>query len=525
MKKALVWLAAVFGLLVVLLVSAAFFIDDPLRRRTEDRINGALKGYTVRIGKLDFHPLGFSLDLEDSVIIQDAEPEPPIAQIPNLTASVNWKALLFGRVVADFEINNPKVFLNLKQSRSEIQDEVPVEKRGWQAAVEAIYPLKINELVVTGGELTYVDQGSYRPLELKNVNFRTYNIRNVRSQEGEYPSEVYLEGTVFESGKIVLQGNADFLAEPHVAFKAGIQAEQIALDYFRPITERYHFSVRRGVLSTAGTIEYTKNKKILNVPRLDIHKLAADYVHNKPAASPTAELAKKTDRVIREHSNEPGLEVQVSEVNVLGGELGIINKASEPEYRLFITDAQIKIQNLTNQAKEGTSVVTANGKFMNSGKARALVRLRPTGKSPNFDLQMSIEPTNMKALNPLFKAYANFDVVAGQFSLYSEIAVRDGLINGYVKPLFKDVDVYDPKQDRKKGLFGKIYEGIIGGLSWVLENQPREEVATTTKISGKLSNPETSTLDVVLGLVQNAFFKAILPGLERSVETPVKSKK
>lgn len=524
MKKAFVWVVAILGLLVVLVVGVAFFIDEPLRRRTEDRINGALKGYTVRIGKLDFHPIGFSLDLEDAVIIQDAQPEPPIAQIPNLTASVNWKALLFGRVVANFEINNPKFFINLKQSRSELEDEVPVEERGWQAAVAAIYPLKINELVVTEGELTYEDQGPYRPLELKDVNFSAYNIRNVRAQEGEYPSEVYVDGRVFESGRIKLEGHADFLAEPHVAFKTSLRAEQIELDYFRPITERYNFSVRRGVLSTSGNIEYAKNKRILTMPKLEIHNLAADYMHTKPATSPTKELSKKTERVIREHSNEPTLEVDVDQVNIIDGELGIVNKASNPQYRLFATGAQVKIQNLSNQAKEGTATITAIGRFMNSGKSRFLGRLRPKGKSPNFDLQLAIEQADLQALNPLLRSYLGVDVVAGQFSLFSEIAVRDGSINGYVKPLFKEVDVYDPKQDRKKGLFAKLYEGILGGLAWVLENRPREEVATTTKISGKLSNPETSTLEIFLGLVQNAFFRAILPGLEREIEIGQKKK-
>jgi hypothetical protein len=519
MKKALVWLAAVFGLLVVLAIAAAFFIDEPLRRRTEAKINASLKGYTVRIGKLDFHPIGFSLDLQDSVITQDANPEPAVATIPNLTASVNWKALLSGHVVADFEINNPKLFINLKQSQNEIKDETPIEERGWQEAVQAIYPLKINEFVIADAELTYVDQGPYRPLEFRNVNFRAQNIRNVRSQEGEYPSEVYLEGNIFKNGKIVLEGNADFLAEPHIAFKASIQAEQIELDYFRPITERYNFSVRRGVLSTNGSIEYAKNKKILSVPTLNIQNLVADYVHTKPATSPTKELSKKADKVIREHSNEPTLELDVNDVNISDSELGIVNKASEPQYRLFVTSAQVKIQNLSNQAEEGTATITASGRFMNSGKTRLTARLRPKGKSPNFDLQLAVEQSELKALNPLLRAYAGADVVAGQFSFYSEISVRDGSINGYVKPLFKDVDVYDPKQDRKKGVFTKLYEGILGGLAWVLENRPREEVATSTKISGKLSNPETSMTDIILGLVQNAFFRAILPGLEREIET------
>jgi hypothetical protein len=52
-------------------------LDEPLRRQTEARINAALKGYTVRIGRLDFHPIGFSLDLEDLIVIQDAYPDPP----------------------------------------------------------------------------------------------------------------------------------------------------------------------------------------------------------------------------------------------------------------------------------------------------------------------------------------------------------------------------------------------------------------------------------------------------------------
>jgi hypothetical protein len=162
---------------------------------------------------------------------------------------------------------------------------------------------------------------------------------------------------------------------------------------------------------------------------------------------------------------------------------------------------------------------------MNSGKTRLVARLRPKGKSPNFDLQLAIDQSELKALNPLLRAYVGADVVAGVFSFYCEISVRNGSITGYVKPLFRDVDIYDPKQDRKKGIFSKLYEGVLGGLAWVLQNRPREEVATTTNISGKLSNPETSMTDVIIGLVQNAFFRAILPGLEREIETGRKKRR
>jgi hypothetical protein len=62
-------------------------------------------------------------------------------------------------------------------------------------------------------------------------------------------------------------------------------------------------------------------------------------------------------------------------------------------------------------------------------------------------------------------------------------------------------------------------------LSWILENRPREEIATTTRISGKLSNPQTSTWEIIVGLIQNAYFQSILPGLERSAESGRKMKR
>ncbi len=73
----------------------------------ERRLNSALRGYTVRIGALHFHPLDFSLDLEASTLFQDDDPRSPIAHIPKLTASVQWRALLAARLVADFEIDRP----------------------------------------------------------------------------------------------------------------------------------------------------------------------------------------------------------------------------------------------------------------------------------------------------------------------------------------------------------------------------------------------------------------------------------
>ena len=49
----------------------------------------------------------------------------------------------------------------------------------------------------------------------------------------------------------------------------------------------------------------------------------------------------------------------------------------------------------------------------------------------------------------------------------------------------------------------------------IFENEPRDEAATVTDLSGPVENPQADTWQVVGKLVQNAFFKAILPGFER----------
>src|SRR5262249_40473726 len=101
----------------------------------------------------------------------------------------------------------------------------------------------------------------------------------------------------------------------------------------------------------------------------------------------------------------------------------------------------------------------------------------------------------------------------GTFALYSEIHVREGRVDGYVKPIFRDLKILEASQS--EGLGQKIYEGIVAGAGKILTNQPRDQIATKTDLSGPLANPHTSILQIAGNLIRNAFFKAILPGLER----------
>ena len=89
-RRGRIALAAV-GVLLAVIVIGSFLVDEPLRRLIERQMNERMDGYTVRIERLSFHPIGLSLTLYGLTFAQNAHPDPPVLDIPQLDASVEWK--------------------------------------------------------------------------------------------------------------------------------------------------------------------------------------------------------------------------------------------------------------------------------------------------------------------------------------------------------------------------------------------------------------------------------------------------
>ncbi len=295
--------------LVVLAFVASFFIDEPLRRVVVRQMNQKLKGYSADIRKLSFHPIGLSLTLYDLKFVQQAHPDPPVFHAPRLDASVQWKALLRGRLVANFALEQPAVYANLQQLRTEAADPTPVEDHGWQEAFEAIYPLKINEVRVTDGRVTYVDEGPFEPLELSRINLTAQNIRNIRSKDRTYPSDLHLDAVVFENGRVTLDGHADFLAVPIPGVQGDVKLERIALDYFKPVLNHGSVAIQGGTLAAAGAFEYGPTVRMADLKEAtdqrDEDRVRADPPGGRRRLPEKA--ARKTVQAVQEANNAPDL--------------------------------------------------------------------------------------------------------------------------------------------------------------------------------------------------------------------------
>ena len=514
------WLFGTLALLGLLLYGVARSLDEPVRRYMETEANRRLTGYTVRIPGLRVHLWNASVEVRDASLVQDENPDPPVIHMERFVTAVDWRALLHRRIVADLTFERPTAFLNLRQVRTEAASDVPLRERGWQQALEALaLDLKINRLRIIDGDVTYVDQGPFKPLHVSRLNLNAENIRNIGSQEQVYPSPIHLEAVVFDAGSVWLDGRADFLAEPHVGVQAALRLDQVALDYFKPITNRYNVSVRNGSLSLAGNIEYAPKTTRLILERVLVQGVALEYLHlphtaevEKARAQQTADAGKQATRT--------SAELRIERLEVTKSTFGFVNQAARPAYRLQMTDTNLTIEHLGNQRRDGPAVARLTGQLMGRGETDLTVTLRPRPGSADVDVTAQIEGADLVRLKDLVRAYGGFEITAGEFSVYSELRMKGGAIDGYVKPLFRGVKVgTDDEAVAEKGFGHRLYSGLVGIGAKVLKNRLRGEVATVVPISGRVDSPKVARWETVGRLLQNAFVKPLVPGYEPTRST------
>lgn len=514
-----VWVA-----LTLLVVVASFFVDEPLRRSIERRMNDRLEGYEVRLPKLHFRLFSLSMALDGLVVGQKAHPDPPVLHVERLTTSVHWRALLSWHLVGDVLMERPQVDLNLRQLREEVKEGVPVNERGWQEALQEITPLKIDLFRVEDGTVTYVDADPAHPIRMTALRIVANDIRNVQSKPQVYPSPIHAEATLFGSGRGVLDGHADFLAEPYPGFHVLFRLDAVPLDALSlPVLAHTAFALKGGVLAAGGELETSPSVRNARLSELTLSGVKLDYVQakNSPSAPVGAAQSPAKPKANVKEKQAPGPDpawtLRMDKAVISASELGFVNRSKDPAYRVYLSQLDGLISDLGNHASGARARFDLRGRFVGSGDTRLTGSFRESTASPDFDLDLKIENTDMTRMNDLLRAYGKFDVVAGSFSFYSELKARDGNLDGYVKPLFKGMKVYDKRQDRDKTLFRKLYEMLVGGVAGLLKNHERKEVATVANVSGRIDGPRTSGWQIALRLIENAFFRSILPGFDREL--------
>lgn len=203
--------------------------------------------------------------------------------------------------------------------------------------------------------------------------------------------------------------------------------------------------------------------------------------------------------------------VKINRFEIANGKVHFSNPSSSPKVDISIDSLNFVATNLTNaEAKEGTlpSSYNVSAISIGGGRLSATGGLNIIKKVPDFDLDLKFEGVDLTAFNDFSQAYAKLSLERGTLDFYTEVVGKDGQLEGYVKPLLKDLKFINLKEEKSKPL-QVIWEGLVSGLLEVFENQKKDQFGTKVPISGSYENTETKILPAVGSIIKNAFIQAL----------------
>lgn len=231
---------------------------------------------------------------------------------------------------------------------------------------------------------------------------------------------------------------------------------------------------------------------------------------------PTEEAAHWTETV------QDLMPLTINRFEIIDGRINYLDFDSQPAVDIHMDSLQVLALNLTNtddSTKALPSSVSIYGRTIGGGILQGEMDINALKEIPDFDLDIQLTQVDLTQLNDFIEAYGKFDIEKGSFSVFSEVKMIDGRLEGYVKPFFEDVKVLNWEKDEEEGgFFRAAWEAVAGLVKEVGENQPRDEVATQVPISGNVNQPETDVWTTITNVLKNAFVEAFNKGIEGTVE-------
>jgi hypothetical protein len=213
------------------------------------------------------------------------------------------------------------------------------------------------------------------------------------------------------------------------------------------------------------------------------------------------------------------LPVRLDLLDVRDGEIHFVDKNRMPPVDIYlkrVTATATNLSSIRNTEELLPSEVRATADCFDSGALTLHLAVDPLNTLPTFELQETMRGVKLVNLNDFLEAYAKFKVKDGDFSLYTEIAAKDGGFIGYAKPIIRNLAIEKGKKETKTPL-RRVWAHVVAAAAVVLSNPKKDQVATRIPIEGRFGLAKVGVWSAVGGLLKNAFVKALLPTLDHTI--------
>ncbi|NKF24670.1 DUF748 domain-containing protein [Solimonas marina] len=214
------------------------------------------------------------------------------------------------------------------------------------------------------------------------------------------------------------------------------------------------------------------------------------------------------------------LAIRLNEVDVHDGTLHFRNYHSQPAVDLVATQVNGAVYNLTNVEDKNTpraATMSLQARLFGEAPLEARAAFNPFGGFGDFKLDARARDVDLRRLNDFLQAYIKLDAESGSGDIVVQLDAHDGRLEGYAKPLFRDVSIFSWKHDIEEQHDNPLraaWEALAGGLQNLLKNQRKDQFATRVVFSGRIDQPQTSALQAIVAILRNGFIKAYQPHFE-----------
>jgi hypothetical protein len=215
--------------------------------------------------------------------------------------------------------------------------------------------------------------------------------------------------------------------------------------------------------------------------------------------------------------------VRLDEVHVRNGKVHFRNFGSDPPVDLVATNVDGTVRNLSNTrtAAERAASFDLTARILGDAPLTTHAEFDPLGTLRDFNFAVKVSDVDLKKANDFLQAYAKVDVEKGSGDFVMELTSRKGVLDGYAKPLFHDVQVFSWKHDVEEQHDNPLrvaWEALAGGIQNLFKNHSEDQFATRVPIHGTIEQKDVSTLDAIGGVLHNAFVQAFRPSFEKLPE-------
>jgi hypothetical protein len=210
--------------------------------------------------------------------------------------------------------------------------------------------------------------------------------------------------------------------------------------------------------------------------------------------------------------------LRINRFAVHNGEIHYRDFNRNPKVDVVVDRVQMAAVNLTNSKRLSKSLIAdiwIEGRPLRASDARAQISLNPYAARPTFALNLEVKDLPVVKLNDFAKAYGNFTFDQGSLSLAMEASAKNGSYQGYIEPVFDHLGIFNPaKADNP------VWEAILGGLTEIVRNYPKDRFGTKVPFSGTFEHPQPDIFATIGNAFRNAFMQAFSGKLENWKKLP-----